>query len=139
MDLPILSAAALGLVAFIMSPGADGVRQSASAASKAEGPAALVGQTLWASEDPISPWGEPLRAEDLALEDMGRVARVVTSAEGEAEGIVVAVGGLWGYGAEEVELGLERVHLVPAAAGGERLVVDLSSSGAEPPIDGAEL
>jgi hypothetical protein len=38
-----------------------------------------------------------------------------------------------------VELGAERLHLVRGADGQERLVVDLSAQGAEPPIDGAEL
>jgi hypothetical protein len=98
-----------------------------------------VGQRLYASEDPIARWGIPVRAEDLMLEDLGRVAKVVTGSEGEPERIVVAVGGLWGFGAQEVELGLERVHLLQARDGADRLVVDLSASGAEPPIDGADL
>jgi hypothetical protein len=140
MDLPILSVAAIGLAVMSLSDAATGgFLQSSSTRPMVEGPAAMVGQRLYASEDPITPWGAPLRAEDLALEDLGQVARVVTTPEGEAQGIVVAVGGLWGYGAQEVELGLDRVHLVRARDGAERLVVDLSSSGAEPPIDGADL
>jgi hypothetical protein len=127
MDLPILAVAAVGLAAFTMH---DDLRTSAP--SKAEGPAALVGQTLYASEDPIPRWGEVVTAEDLALEDLGRVAEVRTSPEGQPEGIVVAVGGLWGVGAREVEMGMERVHLVQASDGSDRLVVDLSANGAVP-------
>jgi hypothetical protein len=138
MDLPILSAAALGM-AILSFVGQGDSLQSSSASSVVEGPDALVGQTLWASEDPIDRWGDPLRAEDLALEDLGVVAEVVTTPEGEAQAVVVAVGGLWGVGAEPVELGMERVHLIPAADGEPRLVVDLSAAGAEPAIDGAEL
>ena len=138
MDLPILTAALIGLAAFSLSDGGQDrpLLQSSSAETKAEGPDALVGQTLYASEDPISRWEAPLRAEDLALENLGRVAQVVTSPEGEAQGIVVSVGGLWGYGAKEVELGMERLHLIQAADGRDRLVVDLSNSGAEPVIEG---
>lgn len=132
MELPILSAAVIGLAALFMSDGTTVLQSSSTSTSKAEGPTALVGQTLWASEDPISRWDAPPRAEDLPLEGLGRVAGVVTSPEGEAKGIVVAVGGLWGYGAQEVELGMERVHLIRARDGGQRLVVDLSNSGAEP-------
>ena len=132
MDLPILSAAVIGLAALFMSDGASVLQSSSNASAKAEGPAAMVGQTLWASEDPISPWDAPLRAEDLSLEGLGRVAEIVTTPEGETKGLVVQVGGLWGYGSQEVELGMDRVHLVRAADGGQRLVVDLSNSGAEP-------
>lgn len=141
MDLPVLTAAVLGLAAFSMSDGATGglLQSSSTREAKAEGPAALVGERLWASEAAIEPWTGPVRAEDLPLEDLGVVARIRTSPEGEAEGLVVAVGGLWGWGAQEVEMGLERVHLVRGADGAERLVLDLSSSGAEPPIDGADL
>ena len=138
MDLPLLSAALIGLAVLSVSEGGDdrASLQSSSTQAKAEGPEALVGRTLYASEDPISLWDGPLRAEDLSLEDLGRVAQVVTSPEGEAQGIVVAVGGLWGFGSEEVELGMERLHLIEAADGQDRLVVDLSSSGAEPVIEG---
>jgi hypothetical protein len=138
MDLPILSAAALGMAILSVVGGGDSL-QSSSATSSIEGPDTMVGQTLWASEDPIDRWGDPVRAEDLVLEDLGVVAEVVTTPEGEARAVVVAVGGLWGVGAEPVELGMERVHLIPAADGEPRLVVDLSSAGAEPPVDGAEL
>ena len=138
MDLPILSAALIGLAVFSFSDaGADrALLQSSSTQAKAEGPDALVGRTLYASEAPISRWDGPVRAESLPLEDLGRVAQVVTSPEGEAEGIVVSVGGLWGFGSEEVELGMERLHLIQAADGQDRLVVDLSNSGAEPVIEG---
>jgi hypothetical protein len=138
MDLPILSAAALGMAILSVVGGGDSL-QSSSVAFPIEGPDTMVGQTLWASEDPIDRWGDPVRAEDLVLEDLGIVAEVVTTPEGEARAVVVAVGGLWGVGAEPVELGMERVHLIPAADGEPRLVVDLSSAGAEPPVDGAEL
>lgn len=138
MDLPILSAALIGIAVLSVSgDGAGGgLLQSSSSQAKAEGAEALVGRTLYASEDPISRWDGPARAEDLALEDLGRVAQIVTSPEGEAEGIVVSVGGLWGFGAEQVELGMERLHLVRAADGQDRLVVDLSNSGAEPVTEG---
>ena len=132
MDLPILVATGVGLA--IMS--VTGTMDRGAAPHKAEGPAALVGEHLYASEAPIPRWGEPVRAEDFALEDMGRVAHVVTSPDGEARGIVVEVGGLWGYGAQEVELGMQRLHLLRAADGGQRLVVDLSVSGADSSPDG---
>ena len=132
MDLPILVATGVSLA--VMS--VTGIMDRGAAPHKAEGPAALVGEQLYASEAPIPRWGEPVRAEDFALEDMGRVAHVVTSPEGEARGIVVEVGGLWGFGAQEVELGMQRLHLLRAADGGKRLVVDLSVSGAEPSPDG---
>jgi hypothetical protein len=141
MDLPVLTVAVLGLAAFSMSDGAPGglLRSSSTQDAKAEGPAALVGEHLWATEEPIQPWIAPVRAEELSLEDLGVVAEVRTSPEGEAQALVVAVGGLWGFGAQEVEMGLERLHLVRGADGEERLVLDLSASGAEPPIDGESL
>jgi hypothetical protein len=126
MDLPILAATAIG-VAVVSLPDLQD-----TAPAKAEGPAALVGQHLYATESPVPGWGMPVRAEDLSLEDMGQVARVIASPEGEADGLVVRVGGIWGYGGEEVELGMERVHLIRARDGGERLVVDLSAEGAVP-------
>lgn len=137
MDLPILSVAALGLAVLSVTGGGDSL-QSSSNSSAADGPGAYVGRTLWASEDPIDRWGDPVRAEDLLLEDLGTVAEVVTTPEGEPRAVVVAVGGIWGVGAQEVELGMERLHLIPAGDG-QRLVVDLSASGAEPPVDGAAL
>lgn len=140
MDLPILAVAAVGLAALSVSGGApDDLQLVSTGPAPIEGPANLVGQRLWASEEPLALWNGPLRAEDLALEDLGTVAGVVTGPEGEASRLVVAVGGLWGMGAQQVELGLERVHVLPAADGGQRLVVDLSAAGAEPPTDGAEL
>jgi hypothetical protein len=132
MDLPILAATALGLA--VMS--VTGSMDRGTAPHKAEGPAALVGQHLYATEDPIPRWGEPVRAEDFAIEDLGRVAEVVTGPDGRMQGLVVEVGGLWGFGAQEVELGMNRVHLLRAADGGDRLVVDLSVSGADPSPDG---
>jgi hypothetical protein len=139
MYLPILSATVIGLAAISLTGADGGSMQSGSASSKVQGAAALVGDTLWASQDPIARWGEPVRAEDLALEGLGRVAAVVTDPEGRPESVTVAVGGLWGYGAQEVEVGPERLHLLRGADGQQHLVVDLSASGAEPPIDGAEL
>ena len=140
MDLPILSAALIGLAVMSVSDATPGgLLQSSSTQSRAEGPEALVGQRLYASEDPVAHWGAPIRAEDLALEDLGIVAQVMTTTDGEASGIVVSVGGLWGVGAQEVQLGMDRIHLVRARDGAQRLVVDLSASGAEPVIDGAEL
>lgn len=134
MDLPILSAAVFGLAALFVSDGPSVLQSSSTrtAIAKAEGPTALVGQRLYGSEDPIALWDGPVRAEDLSLQDLGRVAEVVTSPEGKAEAVVVAVGGLWGYGSQEVRLGMQRVHLIRAADGGQQLVVDLSNSGAEP-------
>jgi hypothetical protein len=138
MYLPILSAAVLG-VAAMSFVGGDASMQSGSASSKVVGAAALVGTTLWGSEDPVPRWDAALIAEDLSLEGLGQVARIVTDPEGRPESVVVAVGGLWGLGAQEVELGAERLHLVRGADGQDRLVMDLSASGAEPPIDGEEL
>ncbi len=132
MDLPILAATALGLAVVSVT----GTMDRGPAPHKAESPTALVGQHLYATEDPIPRWGEPVRAEDFAIEDLGRVAEVVTGPDGRMQGLVVEVGGLWGFGAQEVELGMNRVHLLRAADGGDRLVVDLSVSGAEPSPDG---
>ena len=132
MDPPLLAATALGLAVASVAGSMD----RGAAPHKAEGPAALVGQHLYATEDPIPRWGEPVRAEDFALEDLGRVAHVVMAPDGRAQGIVVEVGGLWGLGAQEVGLGMQRVHVLRAADGESRLVVDLSVAGAEPSPDG---
>ncbi len=132
MDLPILAATALGLAVVSVTGSLD----RTGVPHKAEGAAALVGQHLYASEDPIPRWGEPVRAEDFTLEDLGRVAHVVTAPDGRPQEIVVEVGGLWGFGAQEVELGTERLRLLRAADGGERLVLDLSVGAAEPSPDG---
>lgn len=126
MQLAILSTAAFGLATTFAYVGAPG------AASRAEGPDALVGSPLYGSEAPIARWGDVVTAEELSLEDLGRVAAVTTSPDGTPTGLVVSVGGIWGYGARSVELGMDRVHLVADAAGGERLVVDLSAQGGEP-------
>ncbi|TNC51873.1 hypothetical protein FHG66_03415 [Rubellimicrobium rubrum] len=134
MDLPIISAAVIGLTVVSMT---DGIG-SATAPHKAEGVAALVGEHLYASEDHIVSWGPPVRAEDLSLKDLGLVSEVITSATGEAQGLVVSVGGLWGIGAQDVQLGMDRVHLIRAQGGETRLVVDLSAEGAEPPVDGLQ-
>ena len=132
MDLPILAATALGLAVLSVTGSMD----RGPTPHKAEGPAALVGRHLYATEDPIPRWGEPVRAEDVAVEDLGRVAAVLTGPDGRMRGLVVEVGGLWGLGAQEVELGTERLRLLRASDGGDRLVVDLSVSGAEPSPDG---
>lgn len=126
MDLPIMAAAAAG-IAFLTVSGSP---ERASLAPRADD--ALVGLHLYASETPIPRWGAPLRAEDVALEDLGRVAAVVDGPDGTTNGhLVVAVGGLWGWGAQDVEVGLDRLHLL-RAADGQRLVVDLSAGGAAP-------
>lgn len=137
MDLPILSAALVSLVAVLMAPptGAPAPELDRMAGAGA----GMVGATLWASEDPIARWGDPVRPEELTLDDLGPVARIVTDAEGRPESVVVAVGGLWGMGAEEVTLGMDRVHLLKSADGTPRLVVDLSANGAAPAADGAAL
>jgi hypothetical protein len=137
MDLPILSAAAVSLVAVLMAPPTGAPIPELDRMT--EGATGLVGATLWASEDPIARWGDPVRPEDLTLDDLGPVARIVTDAEGEARAVVVAVGGLWGLGAQEVELGMDRVHLLEAADGSPRLVVDLSADGAAPAPEGLDL
>ena len=134
MDLPIISAAVIGLTVVSMT---DGIG-STTIPHKAEGVAALVGEHLYASEDHIVSWGSPVRAEDLSLEDLGLVSEVITAPNGEAQSLVVSVGGLWGLGAQDVQLGMDRVHLVRAQGGEVRLVVDLSAEGAEPRIDGVE-
>lgn len=126
MELHFLSAAAVGIALVAVSP-ADDAPQAAA------GPLDLVGAQVFASETHIDRWGAPVRAEDVALEDLGIVARVVTPDAGDGSGVLlVSVGGLWGWGAQEVEVEMERLHLLDTAAGGQRLVVDLSPEGAEP-------
>lgn len=127
MDLPIFAAAALGLTVLSST-----VMDRASPAHNPAGAGTLVGQHLYATEDRITPWTGPLRAESLALDDLGTVARVLTDAEGEPRALVVKVGGLWGLGAQEVELGMDRVHVVRAGGDDTRLVVDLSAEGGQP-------
>ncbi|NAZ36641.1 hypothetical protein [Rubellimicrobium sp. CFH 75288] len=126
MDLPALPAAAFALAALALPyPATD--------APPAEGPDALVGAVLYATEDPVPRWGEPVRAEDLRLDQVGRISAVHVAAEGETERLVVSVGGLWGLGAQQVEVGAERLRVLPTDGGGSRLVLDLSARGAEPP------
>lgn len=128
MNLSLVLASAASLAALTL---VGGLRLDA-APTAPEGAAALVGQGLFASEEPIDRWGDPVRAEDLALEPLGRVAGVLTAADGTPEGVVVAVGGLWGLGSREVSVGMERVHLLGSEDGEARLVVDLSAEGAAP-------
>jgi hypothetical protein len=123
MDLPIMAAAAAGIT-LVTSLAPE------RASLPPDGTDALVGAHLYASETHIPRWGEPVRAEDVTLEDLGRVAAVIEGADG-IEHLVVEVGGLWGWGAQDVEVGMERLHLL-RAEGGERLVVDLSAAGALP-------
>jgi hypothetical protein len=126
MDIQFLSAAAVGVALFVASPGAD------SPKAGGDGAATLVGAKLYASETHIDRWGDPVRAEDVALESLGVVKGVAAGSQDGSEAVLVAVGGLWGWGAQEVEVGLDRLHLLPTASGENRLVVDLSAEGAEP-------
>ncbi|MBP1805336.1 hypothetical protein [Rubellimicrobium aerolatum] len=125
MDHPILGAAALGLAAFSFN-GLDG------AEPPHDGPAALIGQPLYASDEAIPRHGLPPRAEDLALDALGEVSGLVPGPDGEPRALLVAVGGLWGLGSREVELALDRVHSLRAGDGGTRLVVDLSGAATAP-------
>lgn len=122
MEVQFLSAAAVGIALMAVSPDADAPK----------GADALVGAKVYASEDHIDRWGDPVRAEDVALEDLGRVEGVVTDRPDGSQVLLVSVGGLWGWGAQDVEVGLDRLHLLRTAAGEDRLVVDLSAEGAEP-------
>lgn len=126
MDIQFLSAAAVGVVMLVASPGVD------SPKAGDDGAAGLVGAKLYASETHIDRWGDPVRAEDVALEGLGTVKGVIGGAEDGSGALLVSVGGLWGWGAQEVEIGMDRLHLLPAASGDDRLVVDLSAEGAEP-------
>ena len=123
MEVQFLSAAAVGIALMAVSPDAP---------KGAGGADALVGAKVYASEDHIDRWGDPVRDEDVVLEDLGRVQGVVTDTPDGSEVLLVSVGGLWGWGAQDVEVGMERLHLLRTAAGEERLVVDLSAEGAEP-------
>jgi hypothetical protein len=126
MDIQFLSAAAVGVALLAASPGIDSPKADAG------GDESLVGAKLYASETHIDRWGEPVRAEDVALENLGTVERVVGSVEDGSGVLLVSVGGLWGWGAQEVEVGMDRLHLLRTVAGDDRLVVDLSAEGAEP-------
>ena len=126
MEIPFLSAAAVGIAMMTLSPATE-------ATSRGPDRMSLVGADLFASESPIDRWGDPVQAEDLPLEALGTVADVVTDAGGQGH-LVVRVGGLWGWGAQEVEVGVDRLHLLHTEAGEPRLVVDLSAEGAEPAL-----
>ena len=118
MDLGILNAGALGLALLTAGVAGD--------AGTSPGGDALVGQRLWASAAPVARYGDAPRFGDLALEDLGRVAAVVTGPDGRPEGLVVAVGGLWGIGAREVDVAMDGVLMIEDD-GATRLVVDLSA------------
>lgn len=126
MEVQLLSAAAVG-IALMAVPPTDGGPQAGQ-----DGATDLVGAEVYASEAHIDRWGGPVQAEDLALEGLGTVAKVVTGPDDGSGAVLVSVGGLWGWGAQEVRVGLERLHVLDTAAGGQRLVVDLSAEGAQP-------
>ncbi len=126
MDIQFLSAAAVGVALFAASPGSDSPKADAS------GAAGLVGAKLYASETHLDRWGEPVRAEDVDLEGLGTVKAVAGGLQDGSGVLVVSVGGLWGWGAQEVEVGMDRLHLLRTGSGDDRLVVDLSAEGAEP-------
>lgn len=126
MNAPVLSAAALGLAALSVP------EAPAPAFVDAAGVTVLAGSSLYASAEPIPRWGEPVRAEDFDLEPLGRVAAVLLSPDGAPERLVVAVGGVWGLGAREVEVGFERVRLLDAEGGATRVVLDLSAAAGAP-------
>lgn len=126
MELPFLSAAAVGIAMMTLSPATDSTSRGPDRVS-------LVGAPLFASEARIDRWGEPARVEDLSLEALGTVADVVTDPDGQGH-LVVRVGGLWGWGAQEVEVGVDRLRMLRTDAGEPRLVVDLSADGAEPAL-----
>lgn len=121
MYLPLLTAAAAGLTVFAVAEATGSTYVPDTAETSP-----LLGETLFSSDAPIERWGDPVAPEDLLLEGQGRVAGVVLAPDGSPEVIVVAVGGLWGLGAHEVEVGMERVHLLEDADGQTRIVVDLS-------------
>jgi hypothetical protein len=126
MDIQFLSAAAVGVALLAASPAIDSPKPDAG---DAEG---LVGAKLYASETHIDRWGDPVRAEDVALEGLGTVKGVIEGVQDGSGVLLVSVGGLWGWGAQEVEVGMDRLHLLRTASGDDRLVVDLSAEGAEP-------
>ena len=122
MELHFLSAAVVGIALMAASPATDSRKPGDD----------LVGARLYASETHIDRWGDPVRAEDVALEDLGTVAGVTANLANGSGVLRVSVGGLWGWGAQDVEVGMERLRLLRTASGEERLVVDLSAEGAEP-------
>ena len=122
MDLNIMTAGAIGLALLTAADGG-----SDAFAAVAYGPADYVGDRLYASDSPIARYGEALRAEDLSLDDLGTVTAVIVGADGQPQSLVVSVGGLWGFGAREVDVSMEGVHVVGGEGGAARLVVDLSA------------
>lgn len=122
MEVQLLSAAAIG-IALVAFPQAD---------KATDAPGGLVGRPVFASETHLDRWGRPTRADEVRLEALGTVTDVVAASDDRAGAVLVSVGGLWGWGAQEVEVGLDRVHLLEAGGGAGRLVVDLSAEGTEP-------
>lgn len=122
MEVQVLSAAAVGIALLAMSP-ADEAKG---------GPDSLMGASVFASQTHIDRWGEPIRTDGAALEALGTVTAVVSAPDSAAGAVLVSVGGLWGWGAQEVEVSLDRIHLLESPGGATRLVVDLSAAGVEP-------
>jgi hypothetical protein len=131
MHLPVLPAAMFALAAFTLPV------PPAEAPASPEGPAAMVGAALYMTEAPVPRWGEAPRMGDLPVEAVGRIRDVELSPEGAPVALTVAVGGLWGLGAQEVTVSAERLRMLPTDAGGTALVLDLSAAGAAPPSDAA--
>ena len=127
MEFRFLSAAAIGMALMAISPATDPARL-------APPDVRLVGAHLYASETPIDRWGDPVRAEDVALEDLGTIRDLATDAATGTATLVVEVGGLWGWGSQDVAVGLDRLRTLRTASGEQRLVVDLSAQGAEPAL-----
>lgn len=118
MDLNIIGASAVGLA--VLAPGSV-----TSVPATGNSLDTFVGKHLYASVVPVLRYGDTTRTEDLALEDLGTVAGIVEGKDGVAPHVVVAVGGVWGIGAREVEVDMDRVRVVEGEDGA-RLVVDLS-------------
>ena len=123
MEIHFLAAAAVGIALMAVSPVGD-------SKARAEGEVGLVGSRLYASDTRIDRYGDPVAADSLALQDLGTIEDVVTDVRDGAGVLHVSVGGIWGWGAQEVEVGMERVHLLRTADGEGRLVVDLSAQDA---------
>ncbi len=117
MDLNIIGASAVGL-AVLASGSVTSVPATGNSLDT------FVGKHLYASVVPVLRYGDTTRTEDLSLEDLGTVAGIVEGKNGVAPH-VVAVGGVWGIGAREVEVDMDRVRVVEGEDGA-RLVVDLS-------------
>lgn len=86
----------------------------------------LLGRTLYASDVALDATASP-RAEALDLRPLGRIEAVEVGADGEVTGAVVAVGGLLGFGAQEVVVDAALIRSL-RSEGGDRLAIDLSTS-----------